>query len=96
MNRYLAQRGAPLLDEGVSGEALLRAILDEKHKEFVGEGVRYFDLKRCRKEVLNGWDKAVGRNIANDDYRWTFPIPKEEYLYNNYMEQNEGWTKIEL
>ena len=96
MNRYLAQRGAPLLDEGLSGETLLRAILDEKHKEFVGEGVRYFDLKRCRKEVLNGWDKTVGRNIANDDYRWTFPIPKEEYLYNNYMEQNEGWTKIEL
>lgn len=91
MNKYLAQRKAPLLEENLSGENLMKAILLEKRKEFVGEGIRYFDLKRYRKNILKGWRN----NIADDDYRWTFPIPKEEYLYNNLVEQNEGWNKIE-
>lgn len=35
------------------------------------------------------------KRVEKDDYRWTFPIPKAEYLYNENVSQNEGWTKIE-
>lgn len=49
INNYLAQREAPLLDTSLSGAPLLKAILQEKWKEFAGEGERYFDLKRYRK-----------------------------------------------
>lgn len=97
-NRYLAHRKALLLpSEGLSGDALIRSILQEKWKEFVGEGERFFDLKRLRKTVLSDWNRsgsASMKRIASDDYRWNFPIPKGEYLYNKQMTQNEGWPKI--
>ena len=96
MNEYLARRGATLLDENLSGEVLLKTVLTEKWKEYAGE--RYFDLKRCRKEILSDWNVSGsmdGRRIQKDDYRWTFPIPRGEYLYNENVSQNEGWTKIE-
>lgn len=99
MNRYLEQRNATLLDAQLSGEPLLKAIFQEKWKEFVGEGERYFDLKRCRKGVLSDWNTsgamATDKRVQADDYRWTFPIPRGEYLYNENVSQNEGWTKIE-
>ena len=99
MNRYLEQRNATLLDTQLSGEPLLKAIFQEKWKEFVGEGERYFDLKRCRKGVLSDWNTsgtmATDKRVQADDYRWTFPIPRGEYLYNENVSQNEGWTKIE-
>lgn len=99
MNHYLASRKANLLPEhGLSGERLLKTIIQEKRKEFVGEGERFFDLKRLRKTILKDWNKtgaAASKIIEKDDYRWDFPIPKGEYLYNEQMTQNKGWHKIE-
>ena len=95
LNDYLRQRRATLTATSLSRDDLLKRILEERHKEFIGEGTRYFDLKRCRKDLLQNWCSTSSRNINANDYRWTFPIPKEEYLYNEFMEQNDGWTKIE-
>lgn len=96
MNNYLAQRRATLVDTQLTGDQLLKAILQEKWKEFAGEGERYFDLKRYRKSILTGWNSNMkDKRVEKDDYRWTFPIPKAEYLYNENVSQNEGWTKIE-
>lgn len=98
INNYLAQREAPLLDTSLSGTPLLKAILQEKWKEFAGEGERYFDLKRYRKSLLSDWNLSAAmknKPIKSDDYRWLFPIPKGEYLYNENISQNAGWTKIE-
>lgn len=97
-NQYLAHRkGALLPAEGLSGASLLKAILREKWKEYVGEGERFFDLKRLRKTILGDWNQlgpATAKRIASDDYRWNFPIPRAEYLYNEQMTQNDGWPKI--
>lgn len=98
INNYLAQREAPLLDTSLSGTPLLKAILQEKWKEFAGEGERYFDLKRYRKSLLSDWNLSAAmksKSIKSDDYRWLFPIPKGEYLYNENISQNAGWTKVE-
>ena len=83
MNRYLGARGCTLLDESLSGDALVDAILTEKQREFVGEGVRYFDLKRIGRP-LDRYNAAGNRTstIAADDYRHLFPIPQSEYRYN--------------
>ena len=89
LNEYLTRRGAETLDESLSGNALLRAILLEKQKEFVGEGERYFDLRHYRHSVLADWSGS--RKIKADDYRWCWPIPRDEYLYNDQMTQNDGW-----
>lgn len=99
MNQYLSRRKAPLLPlTELTGEKLLKVILQEKWKEFVGEGERYYDLKRLRKTILSDWNKTktmTVKGIKPDDYRWNFPIPKEEYLYNEQMTQNEGWSQID-
>ncbi len=96
MNEYLTRRKAQPLDESLTGDDLLQAILAEKQKEFVGEGERWFDLKHYRKGVLADWTQENGgRRIDASDYRWTLPIPQEEYFYNENVTQNEGWPKIE-
>ena len=96
INEYLTRRKAQPLDESLTGDDLLRAILAEKQKEFVGEGERWFDLKHYRKGVLSSWSQGNSdKRIDATDYRWTLPIPQEEYFYNENVFQNEGWPKIE-
>ena len=98
MNRFLTQRGAEPLETFTNPEKLLEQILEERRKEFVGEGERYFDLKRCHK-TLNKY-KEYGNGILltlqPGDYRWTLPIPASEYRYNEKINQNEGWPKIKI
>ncbi len=84
VNEYLSRRGAEPLDESLSGRELLSAILAEKQKEFAGEGQRYFDLKRYGEVAGNA-------RVAAGDYRWCWPIPRDEYLYNENMTQNPQW-----
>lgn len=95
LNDYLTRRGAATVDPGLRGTPLLKAILAEKHKEFVGEGERWFDLKHYRRTVLADWTsgQSAERRIAADDYRWLWPIPRDEYLYNENMSQNPVWPK---
>ena len=95
INEYLTRRKAQPLDASLTGNDLLRAVLAEKHKEFAGEGERWFDLKHHRKGVLASWNQGNNdKRINATDYRWTLPIPQEEYFYNEQVTQNEGWPKI--
>lgn len=96
VNRLLRSYGAELLDSNLKGEALIEAILEEKHKDFVGEGVRYFDLKRLGKPLARykNLGTGVSATIEPDDYRWLFPIPESEYKYNDLMDQNPQWPYI--
>lgn len=96
VNRLLGAYGAALLDDSLEGDALIEAILEEKHKEFVGEGVRYFDLKRLGKPLkrYKNLGSGVSSTIQPDDYRWLFPIPESEYKYNDLMDQNPEWPFI--
>lgn len=96
VNSLLGAYGADLLDESLEGDALIDAILEEKHKEFVGEGVRYFDLKRIGKPLQRYKNMGAGVSavIKPDDYRWLFPIPESEYKYNDLMDQNPEWPFI--
>lgn len=88
LNRFLTARGSSTISMSLTGDALLREILHQKHKEFLGEGERYFDLKHYSRLLATS-----GRIPAPDDYRWLWPIPKDEYLYNENMTQNPGWPK---
>lgn len=96
VNGLLSAYSASLLPENLSGDELINRIFAEKRKEFAGEGVRLFDLKRlgkplARKKLLgNGTDAT----IQGDDYRWLFPIPQSEYKYNDNVTQNPEWPYI--
>lgn len=90
LNKFLEARGAEPISTSLSGDALVKEILAQKQKEFLGEGNRYFDLKHYRATVLS---EASNRIPAAGDYRWLWPIPKDEYLYNENMTQNPSWPK---
>ncbi len=54
-------------------------ILDERAREFLGEGMRWFDLKRTgklieRTDLMNPWTHAKGNLDAHHLLR---PIPAE-------------------
>lgn len=97
INSYLQACGAETLPASLKREKLTNEILKEKKKEFLGEGVNYFDHKRIhtaqleRKEL---WGKGTVSVIYSNDFRWTFPIPRSEYRYNENVSQNEGWSNI--
>ena len=63
-------------------------------KEFAGEGILYFDLKRYHSGSLYRlakWGASEDVKIESSDYSLVFPIPRSEYKYNENMTQNEGW-----
>lgn len=93
LNDYLEMVGTTPVAQSLAGEELTARILHEKLKEFAGEAVAWFALKRTAQPIdrLSTWGKATTTRIAPDDYRWTLPIPSSEYRYNEAVRQNEGW-----
>ena len=96
VNRLLEAYGAVPVDRTLDGDQLIETILQQKQKEFVGEGVRYFDLKRLGKPLdrYKNLGAGVSATIKADDYRWLFPVPASEYRYNDLMDQNPEWPMI--
>lgn len=95
LNEYLQACDAMPLDAQIKGEALIDAVLDQKYKEFFGEGMNFYDLKRTHRNTLprlDKWGKNTIDVIRPDDYRWTFPIPRSECRYNTNVTQNNGWN----
>ena len=90
VNRLLNAYGAQPLDDSLEGDALIEAILVQKQKEFAGEGVRIFDLKRHGKpfKKYSQYGASVSATIQPSDYRWQLPIPQSEYKYNDKITQN--------
>ena len=72
---------------------LLGEVLQEKQREFFGEGLRYFDLKRYQKNLIKVHyrDHKKENTIEGTDFRWCFPIPKSEMRNNHQIQQNPGW-----
>ena len=97
-NRMLKQRGATEWSTNIAGNELISKILIERQKAYVGEGIRFFDMKRCGLSAIRYGtygDKVMGI-VKADDYRWTLPIPAGEYRYNTSVEQNDGWPKLSV
>ncbi|MEJ8819293.1 RagB/SusD family nutrient uptake outer membrane protein [Lacibacter sp. H407] len=79
------------------GPALLDAILLLRRVELLGEGHRWFDLRRTTKTiaraecgVANG-SRADNCNIGPTSRSWTFPIPFNEIKVNANLVQNQGY-----
>ncbi len=73
---------------GLSGDALIMEIINERRRELAFEGHRWFDLKRL------GWPvnkPVLGSSIAPDDFRILAPIPGNEISVNPNIEQNVGY-----
>ncbi|MCS3531080.1 RagB/SusD family nutrient uptake outer membrane protein [Chryseobacterium sp. JUb7] len=80
-----------------SAQAAWADVLQERRVELALEGHRYIDLKRLAVKAgvtmdrNNTDDIVLTSNLANGDYRYTFPIPLSEISANPNAQQNTGY-----
>lgn len=70
-----------------TGTALLDAIELERRKELLGEGHRFFDLKRTDRDLFRS---NTGETLDPTDRSWAWPIPFDEINVSG-MPQNDGY-----
>lgn len=91
----------------VSGTALRDAIRNERRREFVIEGINFFDEMRWEtlkekafynasgNEEMAGIKQVWRSNVANfqwqGDYSYSWAIPQSEMEKNSNLEQNQNW-----
>lgn len=88
--RYLT--GTPAIDED-DADALLRLILEERRRETMFQGMRWFDLKRLNKDPR--FKKTITREVNGKTYtlepesnRYVLAIPEVVIKANSLLEQN--------
>ncbi|MCS5490249.1 RagB/SusD family nutrient uptake outer membrane protein [Algoriphagus limi] len=89
VNALRANRGLEEFEISASGSALFDAIMLERRLEFALEGHRWFDLKRNGMAI-----PKAGRfeDIPYTDYRILPPLPTDQLLLNDQLEQNPGYN----
>jgi hypothetical protein len=95
LNELREQRGVA---EGTeTGTDLFNAIILERRIELLGEGHRWFDIKRTTKTVTKpecGTADGSLQNIctvASDSRSWIWPIPITQIILNPNLAQNPGY-----
>lgn len=95
LNLLRTNRGVAIGTE--TGTALLNAIMLQRRIELLGEGHRWFDLKRSTKSIIRlecgtaGNTRASNCTIAPGSRSWTFPIPFNDIKVNPNLSQNQGY-----
>lgn len=74
-----------------TGAALKTAIFNERRKELVCEGQRWFDLKRTSRIVNRTTNCTDFCTLAADAREWVWPVPQKEILANRNLEQTDGY-----
>ncbi len=87
LNRLRQRSGATLL-AGLSGAALVEAILRERRLELAFEGHRWFDLKRKGRDITKA---GLSATVPYRDVRLLAPIPIAEIQLNPGLQQNPGY-----
>lgn len=88
LNALRSKRGAAALT-GLSGNSLFSAILNERRIEFALEGHRWFDLKRNGLTISKA---GSFEPVPYSDYRILAPIPQDEIILNEQLENNPGYN----
>jgi hypothetical protein len=95
LNLLRTNRGVTAGSE--TGTALLSAILLQRRVELLGEGHRWFDLRRTTRTIVRaecgtaGNSRAQNCNIQPNNRGWVFPIPFDDLKVNPNLEQNPGF-----
>ena len=92
LNLIRERAGIPELD-GLTGQPLVDAILEERRRELFAEGHRVFDITRNKLNVVRtdctAPDNACTINYPND--RFILPLPQEETNVNDNIRQAPGY-----
>lgn len=101
-NGLVMMRDPEAIETKASGDALIQAIKNERLKELIGEGFRFYDLKRygqgfSRSSVQDPTvttDRGSDLSIQASAYGWLWPIPQAEIDSNPQIknQQNPGYT----
>ena len=88
LNRVATNRNAEAY-----ASVTLDNLFEESRKEFLFEGHVFFDMKRLQKSLVRtDYDlDPLTKNIDFPSYRWALPIPENDILYNDNMDQNPGY-----
>lgn len=87
-------RAEAAIYSGAGGQELKNFIFEERCRELIGEGVRYFDLIRTRRILSSQWTMNP---MTIDQYNrraWTWPLDPSAKNYNPKIVLNEYWTSI--
>lgn len=96
--------GIPTMSSSFANESTARNyVRDERRREFVGEGVNFFDEMRWRtlkdtKFKANYPQVVWGESAGGTIYQWagdqmyTWPVPKDEVERNLQLKKTPGWT----
>ena len=87
--------GTPLEYSDLSKDQFRKAIQNERYREFVTEGNRWFDLKRWHILV-----KTIKEKVPADDLKYKnisprnyyLPVPETQIVLNPKLEQNWGYA----
>lgn len=88
LNQITSNRGAT----DYSGTITKDDILNERRKELLFEGFRFFDLARTGRDIPKISDlQNLTQTISAGDFRYALPIPLVEMDANSNMVQNTGY-----
>lgn len=99
LNKFKSFRNAGTAN-GLSGDALLQEIVNERRKEFFGDSdKRWIDLKRFGGKTITRkfrfFNKDYNLKVEPNDYHYALPIPLAEIQQNRNIVPNDGWITIE-
>jgi hypothetical protein len=86
LNQVRLRAALPAQAAGLSQSQFVDALLDERLREFLGEGHRWFDLKRNDRLAA-----YLTKNGFKTGIHEVFPIPRAELDANKNMTQNQGY-----
>lgn len=94
--KYLndVRKRAGLPNTTATSQSELRIAIElERRFEFIGEGHRWFDLKRTGKAVqtMNDWFKSNNKNITITADNLILPIPQNQRDTDPTLSQNKGY-----
>lgn len=104
-SKLVAARHLGFQSKTIAGDALKSAIREERVKELIGEGFRFYDLKRYGEgfertaaqnaEIITGAgsDLTELMKCSANNFRWLWPIPQVEIDSNPQIaeQQNPGY-----
>jgi starch-binding outer membrane protein, SusD/RagB family len=93
INVVRSRAGLPGLEEGLSQEGFINAVLQERSWELFSEGDRWYDLTRTNTfltVVPQAVNEVFPSRTPQPRHRY-FPIPADEIAANPGVSQPEGW-----
>lgn len=95
VTRYITGTYVNYVSSNYTQSQIVQLVLNERRREFFGNGLRWFDLKRLN--ALENANITIQRNFTNDklapgDIHWVMPIGKIYITQNPEIIQNQGYN----